>query len=144
MFFGKKKRYLGGLRPKKYFETEILPTMGDIFSILDIDQEHQFSFFELFMSVDNGSGGSVDLEEFHAFFQVKRTKFSDRVFAVIDVQDKGELDFKQFAIGINIVSRNTLLRPFFHTLHIRRLRMIVETIHGFQKIDTHCLVDFLL
>ena len=50
--------------------------------------------------MDADGGGEIDLDEFHDFFGFMRTKFSDRVFGVLDLDNSGELNFAELTIGL--------------------------------------------
>ena len=42
----------------------------------------------------------MSVEEFHQYLGVPQTKFSERVFGIIDLDGSGELDFLEFAVGV--------------------------------------------
>lgn len=56
--------------------------------------------FLLYAKVDVDGGGEVSLEEFHRHFDIDVTKFSERVFGYLDLDDSGELNFNEFVVGI--------------------------------------------
>ena len=94
------RRYKYGLRPKKYFNNKILPEMKETFGILDFTYKDAFELFKAFIEIDFDNSGEITVLEFHKFLGMKPTKFSERVFGILDLDESGELDFNEFVIGI--------------------------------------------
>jgi hypothetical protein len=42
----------------------------------------------------------VSLQDFHAYLEVRASKFSERVFSALDLDASGRLDFREFLVGI--------------------------------------------
>ena len=42
----------------------------------------------------------MSVEEFHQYLGVPQTKFSERVFGILDLDGSGALDFLEFAVGV--------------------------------------------
>jgi Ca2+-binding EF-hand superfamily protein len=55
---------------------------------------------KLFLQIDEDGSGEISIREFLKFFDLDRTKFSKRVFAIFDADASGELDFKELAMSI--------------------------------------------
>ena len=100
LLFGPKRRYLGGQKPKRFWEDKLYPEIQETLEILDINYEDGYKLFQTFMDIDRSADGNIDLKEFYDYFKISQTKFSDRVFAVIDLDDTGELGFKEFVVGM--------------------------------------------
>lgn len=94
------RRYLGGLKPAKYFEDVLWPEHVETLTILGLSQERSMEVFEAFIDIDADNGGEISIDEFHAWLSFDVTKFSERVFRILDMDGSGFLDFKEFAIGI--------------------------------------------
>jgi Ca2+-binding EF-hand superfamily protein len=43
---------------------------------------------------------SVDLEEFHSWYSFEITKFSSRIFGIVDLDGSGDLNFTEFVVGL--------------------------------------------
>jgi len=97
---GSKRRYLKGMTPKKFYEDELKPSMREVFEILHLDNAHGWKLFLTFIDVDADCGGTVGLDEFHDYFEMTETKFSERVFGTLDLENTGELEFREFCIGV--------------------------------------------
>ena len=77
-------------------------------------------FFDYFVAIDADGGGTVDQEEFHEYFKLTMTPFSERVYGALDIQDTGELNFQRFLIGVwnlNALDHESLV------IHIRYFRL---------------------
>ena len=62
-------------------------------------QDRGWQFFQLFVKIAADHGGTIDLDEFYQFFELERTKFADRVFGILDLDQSGELSFQEFMLG---------------------------------------------
>ena len=49
--FGDRRRYLGGLKPKKFWEQKLYPGLTETLEILDVSEEDAFKLFGHFMDV---------------------------------------------------------------------------------------------
>jgi Ca2+-binding EF-hand superfamily protein len=88
------------MKPRKYYNLVVLPEMEETFAILGFDEAQAYRFFKYFIKIDKHCDGSVDLVELYAWLKVKRNKFSDRMFSMIDEDESGQLGFKEFCVGI--------------------------------------------
>ena len=52
----------------------------------------------------------MSVEEFHEYLGVPQTRFSERVFGILDLDGSGALDFGEFAVGV--WNYCTYVRPF--------------------------------
>ena len=59
-----------------------------------------YQIYKYFVSLDQKGDGEVTVEEFHKFFKLTETPFSNRVFMAVDLDGSGELDFQEFLLGI--------------------------------------------
>jgi Ca2+-binding EF-hand superfamily protein len=88
------------MKPQKYYALVVLPEMKETFAILGFDETEAYKMFKYFIAIDKHCDGTVDLEELYSWLHVKRNKFSDRMFSMIDEDDSGQLGFKEFFVGI--------------------------------------------
>ena len=58
------------------------------------------AFLNLFYQIDLDKGGTISLQEFYSHFNVEKTAFADRAFAVLDEDASGELDYHEFLAGV--------------------------------------------
>jgi Ca2+-binding EF-hand superfamily protein len=94
------RRYLLGKRPELYFEQVILPEMRETFDMLRLDVASSLQLFLFFVEIDDDNSGEVGLDEFHKFLGISKTRYSERVFSVLDLDMGGSLDFKEFLVGV--------------------------------------------
>jgi serine/threonine-protein phosphatase 2B regulatory subunit len=107
---GISRRYKYGIRPKKYFNKKIMPEMKETFGILDFNYNRAFELFRAFIGIDFDNSGEITVGEFHSFLGLKETRFSERVFGILDLDESGALEFKEFVIGIwNFCTYDALL-----------------------------------
>ena len=97
---GSKRRYMKGMTPAKFYGEELKPNMREVFEILHLDNAHGWKLFLIFIDIDADCGGTVGQDEFHDYFEMTETKFSERVFGTLDLEDTGELEFREFVIGV--------------------------------------------
>ncbi|KAH8074883.1 Ca2-binding protein [Aureococcus anophagefferens] len=103
-----KRRYLGGMKPDKYYDEVVYPDLKETFEILgfkyDKGKEARTSrvalVFLAFIDIDDDNSGEVSVKEFHAWLKYPLTKFSERVFGMLDLDNSGFLDFNEFLIGV--------------------------------------------
>eukprot|EP00628_Pelagophyceae_sp_CCMP2097_P040115 CAMPEP_0184268318 /NCGR_PEP_ID=MMETSP0977-20130417/32075_1 /TAXON_ID=483370 /ORGANISM="non described non described, Strain CCMP2097" /LENGTH=658 /DNA_ID=CAMNT_0026574113 /DNA_START=89 /DNA_END=2062 /DNA_ORIENTATION=+ len=96
----KERRYLGGLKAGKYFDEIAWPEHEELFSILGFDREQGLAVFEGFIEIDDDNSGEISNLEFHRWLGFQVTKFSERVFGIIDLDGSGFLDFREYVIGV--------------------------------------------
>mmetsp|Transcript_45079 Transcript_45079/g.70516 ORF Transcript_45079/g.70516 Transcript_45079/m.70516 type:complete len:572 (-) Transcript_45079:640-2355(-) len=97
---GASRRYMEGKNPERYFEENVVPMMSDIWEVLEIEREQAKKLFQLYIEIDDDNSGEVSLGELHAFLSMNQTKFTQRVFEIIDQDGSGNLDLKEFCIGV--------------------------------------------
>ncbi len=97
---GLSRRYRYGIRPKKYFNTKIMPELKETFGILNFTYKNAYSLFRAFINIDFGNDGEISIKEFHQFLGLKETRFSERIFGILDLDESGALTFNEFVIGI--------------------------------------------
>lgn len=101
-------RYLGGLKPAKYFDEVVWPKHSETFEMLGFvsssssssSRERAMEVFEAFLEIDDDNSGSISIEELHTWLGFTMTKFSQRVFGILDLDGSGLLDFGEFLIGV--------------------------------------------
>ncbi|GMI36420.1 hypothetical protein TrCOL_g9544 [Triparma columacea] len=104
------RRYKYGIRPKKYFKTKIMPEMKETFGILDFTYQNAYQLFKAFIEIDFDNSGEVTVQEFHQFLGLKPSRFSERIFGILDLDESGALEFNEFVIGIwNFCTYDALL-----------------------------------
>ena len=94
------RRYLGGLRFEKYFDEVLWVEHREVFEILNLTRMRAFEVFEAFAEIDEDVSGEISVNEFHEWLAFKKTKFSARVFGILDSDGSGFLDFKEFLTGV--------------------------------------------
>lgn len=67
---------------------------------LRLEKANAFEIFKAFADIDRGRNGEITVEEFHSFLGAPITKYSERVFGIIDLDASGKLSFFEFAIGV--------------------------------------------
>lgn len=97
---GDERRYLGGMKPEKYFEEVVWSEHLEMFQILGLSKERAMELFEAFIEIDEDNGGEISIEEFHTWLGLRVTKFSERVFGVLDLDASGFLDFREYVVGV--------------------------------------------
>jgi len=94
----------------KFFAIEIWPPHGEVLRVLGFNEERAFSLFETFCHIDYQQDGAVSVEEFHKHLGLPVTKFSERIFGILDMDGSGQLDFNEFAVGVwNYSTYDTIL-----------------------------------
>lgn len=73
-------------------------TNQESFRIINVEKELGEKFFFLFVEIDVDCSGEIDLIEFYSFFGIQRTRFSDRVFGILDLDQSGALEFQEFIL----------------------------------------------
>ena len=62
-----------GMKPRKFFNVELLPELRELFHILGLGKhDRAWRFFKAFMDIDTDCGGTVDQGEFHEYFEKGR------------------------------------------------------------------------
>eukprot|EP00903_Cladosiphon_okamuranus_P019985 g18360.t1 len=89
-----------GMLPEKYFEVVVKKEHGELLGILGFSEEEAFEIFVQFISIDDDNSGEVSVDEFHGHLDSQATKFSERVFSILDQDQSGMLDLREFIIGV--------------------------------------------
>lgn len=107
---GQTKRYIGGKRPLKYYNEDVWPVHEYNFKKLGIDQSKGFELFMAFSKVDADQSGKVSVKECMSFFGGKVSKYTERVFDVLDIGERDGLEFHEFVYALwNFCTMYTIL-----------------------------------
>jgi hypothetical protein len=119
---GQVKRYIGGKVPQKYFSEDLWPEAQESLQKLSIDESRGYELFKMFCKIDTDYSASLDVDECMAYFGGKRTRFTERIFDTLEIEEKKEgLNFVQFAFTMwNFCTLNTagIARYKYLTLHL--------------------------
>ena len=97
---GKQRRYMQGMMPSEYWEEIAWPENRETLEVLRFTHDQALTIVRAFVDVDRDCSGEMSVEEFHEYLGVPITRFSERVFGIIDLDGSGALDFGEFAIGV--------------------------------------------
>ena len=86
---GSSRRYLGGMKPDKYFKTVAWPENEETLTMLGFSFDNAFKIFEAFIEIDADNSSEMSVEEFHRYLGQNVTKFSERVFGILDTDASG-------------------------------------------------------
>ena len=117
----KTRRYLGGMRPDKYYDSVIWRDLGETLQILGFTYDSGFDVFAAFIDIDDDNSGEVGVGEFHKWLGFPATKFSERVFGILDMDGSGQLDFREFMIGVwnwNTYDATGITKLAFNTMDV--------------------------
>ena len=117
----KTRRYLGGMRPDKYYDSVIWRDLGETLQILGFTYDSGFDVFSAFIDIDDDNSGEVGVGEFHKWLGFPATKFSERVFGILDMDGSGQLDFREFMIGVwnwNTYDATGITKLAFNTMDV--------------------------
>ena len=117
----KTRRYLGGMRPDKYYDSVIWRDLGETLQILGFTYDSGFDVFSAFIDIDDDNSGEVGVSEFHKWLGFPATKFSERVFGILDMDGSGQLDFREFMIGVwnwNTYDATGITKLAFNTMDV--------------------------
>ena len=123
----KTRRYLGGMRPDKYYDSVIWRDLGETLQILGFTYDSGFDVFSAFIDIDDDNSGEVGVSEFHKWLGFPATKFSERVFGILDMDGSGQLDFREFMIGVwnwNTYDATGITKLAFNTMDVRARRPV--------------------
>ena len=70
------------------------------FKKLQIPVDDINRLFSCFLEIDTDGSGEISLDEFYAFFKLKRSVFSDMAFGLMDEDKSGEIDFREFILTL--------------------------------------------
>jgi serine/threonine-protein phosphatase 2B regulatory subunit len=65
-----------------------------------VSSEETWLLFDSFLKIDADWSGAVDLQELCQYFDIPETRFTARIFASIDEDESGQLDFVEYVLGI--------------------------------------------
>ena len=83
-----------------FYIKEVQPTSQKMFSLLNLSEREQRQLWKFFVKIDGDASGEISVSEFHSFFQVSPTPFTNRVFAYFDLDGSGLLNFHEFVCGV--------------------------------------------
>ena len=92
--------YRDDLTLDEFYAKKLEKQLAEMFLVFGMSEAQGKRFFQYFVAVDDDGGGTVDQEEFHEYFEITMTPFSERVYGQLDLKDTGELNFQQFLIGV--------------------------------------------
>mmetsp|Transcript_36105 Transcript_36105/g.46531 ORF Transcript_36105/g.46531 Transcript_36105/m.46531 type:complete len:600 (+) Transcript_36105:86-1885(+) len=95
-----KRKYRGGLTVNEFFDEDIWPQNREVLEILNLSRVQSKTIFDAFVAVDVDCSGEMTIKEFHTYLGAPQTKFSERIFGVLDLDGSGALDFNEFAVGV--------------------------------------------
>ena len=139
----KTRRYLGGMRPDKYYDSVIWRDLGETLQILGFTYDSGFDVFSAFIDIDDDNSGEVGVSEFHKWLGFPATKFSERVFGILDMDGSGQLDFREFMIGVwnwNTYDATGITKLAFNTMDVltgvlRRFSLPSTTSARWRRVD---------
>uniref|UniRef100_A0A7S2CHR9 Calmodulin n=1 Tax=Octactis speculum TaxID=3111310 RepID=A0A7S2CHR9_9STRA len=94
------RRYMSGMLPEDYWEKVAWPENKEVLSILQLNKHQALKIFEAFVDIDSDNSGEMSVEEFHVYLGMTSTKFSERIFGILDADASGALNFSEFAVGV--------------------------------------------
>ena len=104
------KRYIGGKKPPKYFDEDVWPNVKYMFEKLGLDRNKGFELFIFFSKVDSDQSGKVSVKEAMDFFGGRVSKYTERVFDVLDIAERDGLAFPEFVFAVwNFCTMYTVL-----------------------------------
>jgi Ca2+-binding EF-hand superfamily protein len=92
--------YRDNLSLEQFYAEKLEKQLAEMYSVFGMTDSQGYRFFQYFVAIDDDGGGTVDQVEFHEYFDITMTPFTERVYGQLDVQDTGELYFQQFLIGV--------------------------------------------
>lgn len=106
---GHVQRYIGGKIPAKYFSEDLWPEAGESLQKLSIDESRGYELFKMFCKIDSDQSATLDVDECMAYFGGKRTRFTERIFDTLEIEEEKEgLTFVEFAFTMwNFCTLNT-------------------------------------
>ena len=81
------------------FFTELLP-FRPTFDTLRLTEFEVGRLYLIFLDIDVDCSRSVDLSEVFNHLRIEKTYFNKRVFGLLDVDNSGSLNFKEFVVGL--------------------------------------------
>jgi len=106
---------------------------------IHLSVEDLAQLFELFKQHDKDNSNAIDLDEFYAILDERRSVFADGLFDLIDADDTGTLDFSEFVVTI-------MTYGLFEELEVLKYCFFVfdKDKNGYiEEDEMHALVDVL-
>ena len=97
---GKGEIYRDNLTLEQFYSEKLEKQLAEMFEVFGMTEAQGKRFFQYFVAIDDDGGGTVDQQEFHEYFEITMTPFTERVYGQLDLKDTGELNFQQFLIGV--------------------------------------------
>ena len=88
------------MKPDKYYDEVVWKDLRETMEILGFKYDSGREVFGAFIDIDDDNSGEVSIKEFHDWLNFPLTKFSERVFGILDLDNSGYLDFREFLIGV--------------------------------------------
>uniref|UniRef100_A0A6U4KLC8 EF-hand domain-containing protein n=1 Tax=Phaeomonas parva TaxID=124430 RepID=A0A6U4KLC8_9STRA len=67
-------------------------------NFLDLNSEDVDRLYGYFCAIDGDGSGEISIDEFCEYFNMPQTEFTERAFAVLDEDNSGAIDFKEFVV----------------------------------------------
>ncbi|XP_028078192.1 lysophospholipid acyltransferase LPEAT2-like isoform X3 [Camellia sinensis] len=83
--------------------------MARVESAFHLSSSEAVDFLDTFLSMNPDSSGEVKIHDFFRVLRLKACNLSEKIFRVLDVEQKGKITFKQFLYG----SAHVLKQPLF-------------------------------
>ncbi|KAI3886019.1 hypothetical protein MKX03_003600 [Papaver bracteatum] len=77
---------------------------------LNISTLEALDFLDVFLSMNPGPSGRVEIQEFLRVLRLPFCPLSEKIFAFIDVEKYGQITFRQFCYGVALVMKQPLFR----------------------------------
>lgn len=81
------------------FFTEIRP-FRPTFEALHLTEAEVGKFYLIFLDIDVDSSQTVDLSEVFNHLHIEKSYFNKRVFGLLDKDNNGSLNFREFIVGL--------------------------------------------
>eukprot|EP00618_Florenciella_parvula_P032574 CAMPEP_0119541330 /NCGR_PEP_ID=MMETSP1344-20130328/52892_1 /TAXON_ID=236787 /ORGANISM="Florenciella parvula, Strain CCMP2471" /LENGTH=343 /DNA_ID=CAMNT_0007585287 /DNA_START=310 /DNA_END=1337 /DNA_ORIENTATION=- len=83
-----------------YFENAVIAQWKSQFEALKLKDVDVQKLYEVYTKIDQDGSGSISLWEMLEHLQLQRNKFTKRVFSIMDEDNSGEIDFREFVIAL--------------------------------------------
>ena len=99
---GASRHYKYGIRTKAYFDQHVFSDLKtrELFSTLKLSRRRAMELFRAFTKMDTDKSGEISLREFHRYFGIDRSNFTERVFGLLDGDQSGDLSFREIVVGV--------------------------------------------
>lgn len=75
---GAGKVYIDGYSPYEYYEDNWKKQLQETYRVLHLTPKQGYQIFKFFVGMDKKGNGEVTSDEFHEFFKLTETPFSQR------------------------------------------------------------------